>query len=543
MNPFAGLTYGKAIAAIAERFADRNALSFHGRHWTFRQARREIDLASARLASLGLRRQDKVAIWMPNRPEAIWYWLGAAQMGCVAVFLNTRLTQDEVAYQLSQSDSCVLLLQGTDSHRDYLAEVLKLCPELANAMPGSLRSANLPALRHVVSVDRPVGAVSGVIDWSSPPASDLPLPTMESDILAPATIIYSSGTTALPKGVVLTHVVWRKAFDHGPRFEQTEDDRLWLCMPLFGIMANVNGVLTFWSRGSSIVLEDNFDPQRALQTIQDERCTTAYLMPVMLERMLTHPKFRTFDLSRLRAGTVVTNDADVMQRAIDGLGMTGFYSTYGMSELSSVVLRSFASDPLEVRLQSHGRPMPDIEVRIADPDTDRPVPIGQQGEIQVRGYNVMPGYYKKPVETAAAFTADGWFKTGDAGLKREDGNFRFISRLKDGYKYNGFNVSTVEVEAALRRHPAIAGAAVVGVPDPTAGEIGIAFVVAHHGQKIETEAVAEFLRPILAPYKRPQHIVALDELPLTAGTGKVQTRRLKEIGRQIVDAEKARMSA
>ncbi|MGE0060182.1 MAG: class I adenylate-forming enzyme family protein, partial [Dehalococcoidia bacterium] len=485
----------------------------------------------------------KVALWLPYRPEAFWYWLGAAQMGCVAVFLNTRLTRDEVAYQLSQSDSRVLLLQGADSHRDYLADVLELCPELATAAPGTLRNPAVPELRHVVSVDRPTMAASGLTDWSMAGSSDLPLPAMETDILAPATIIYSSGTTALPKGVVLTHVVWRKAFDHGPRFDQTADDRLWLCMPLFGIMANVNGVLTFWARGSSIVLEDRFEPRTALRTIQDEACTTAYLMPVMLEKMLAQPDFRSFDLSRLRTGTVVTNDPDVMMKAINELGMSGFYSTYGMSELSSVVLRSFSGDTLEVRLNSHGRPMPDIEVRIADPDTGEPLPVGQQGELQVRGYNIMAGYYKKSAETEAAFTANGWFKTGDAGVEREDGNFRFISRLKDGYKYNGFNVSTVEVEAALRRHPAIAAAAVVGVSDPTAGEIGIAFVVAHHGREIETEAVAEFLRPILAPYKRPQRIVALDELPLTAGTGKVQTRRLKEIGRQIVDEEKARMSA
>jgi len=543
MNPFAGLTYGKAIAAIAERFSDRNALSFHGQHWNFGQAKREIDLASARLASLGLQRQDKVAIWMPNRPEAIWYWLGAAQMGCVAVFLNTRLTQDEVAYQLSQSDSRVLLLQGADSHRDYLADIVKLCPELSAASPGALRSPALPELRHVISVDRPAISVSGVTDWSSPASATLPLPAMETDILAPATIIYSSGTTALPKGVVLTHVVWRKAYDHGPRFDQTEYDRLWLCMPLFGIMANVNGVLTFWTHGSSIVLEDRFDPQTALRTLQDEGCTTAYLMPVMLEKMLAQANFRSFDLSRLRTGTVVTNDPDVMLRAVNELGMRDFYSTYGMSELSSVVLRTFSADPLEAKLQSHGRPMPDIEVRVADPDTGLPLPVGQQGELQIRGYNVMPAYYRKPAETEAAFTADGWFRTGDAGIEREDGNFRFISRLKDGYKYNGFNVSTPEVEAALRRHPAIAGAAVVGVPDPTAGEIGIAFVVARDGQTIDTAAITEFLKPFLAPYKRPQRIVALEELPLTAGTGKVQTRRLKEMGRQLMDEEKARKSA
>lgn len=542
MNAFAGLTYGQSIASLARRFPARNALTFHGRRWNFQQAKDEIDRASARLASLGLQRQDKVGIWMPNRPEAIWYWMGVAQMGCVAVFFNTRLTQDEIAYQLRQSDTRALLVPGPDGHRDYLSDIVELWPELATATSGALRSEAFPELRHVISLDPPSSPVAGAHVWSSPPSVNLPLPPMETDILAPATIIYSSGTTALPKGVVLTHIVWRKAFDHGVRFEQTEEDRLWLCMPLFGIMSNVNGVLTFWTHGSSIVLEDRFEPQAALRTLQDEACTTAYLMPVMLEKILAQPNFKSFDLSRLRTGTVVTNDPDVMARAVNELGMSGLYSTYGMSELSSVVLRSFSHDPLEVKLQSHGSPMPDIEVRVADPDSNERLPPGREGEIQIRGYNVMPGYYKKPAETAAAFTSDGWFKTGDAGVEREDGNFRFISRLKDGYKYNGFNVSTLEVEAALRRHPDIAAAAVVGIPDPTAGETGIAFVVAREGCRIDTTSIAEFLKPILASYKRPQRIVVLDELPLTAGTGKVQTRQLKELGRDLADKEKARAS-
>ena len=542
MNEFAGLTYGRSIATIAERYPDRNALIFHGRRWSFREARLEIDRASARLGSLGLQRQDKVGIWMPNRPEAIWYWMGAAQMGCVAVFFNTRLTQDEIAYQLVQSDTRVLLVAGPDGHRDYLADIATLCPELEAAAPGALRCSALPELRHVISVDRPSSVATGVHDWSRQPSSEPPLPPMETDLHAPATIIYSSGTTALPKGVVLTHVVWRKAFDHGLRFDQTEEDRLWLCMPLFGIMANVNGVLTFWTHGSSIVLEDRFEPRAALQTIQDEGCTTAYLMPVMLEKILAQPDFKSFDLTRLRTGTVVTNDPDVMARAVNELGMRGLYSTYGMSELSSVVLRSSSSDTLDVKQHSHGRPMPDIEVRVADPDSNERLPPGGEGEIQIRGYNVMPGYYKKPAETAAAFTSDGWFKTGDAGIERDDGNFRFISRLKDGYKYNGFNVSTLEVEAALRRHPDIAAAAVVGVPDPTSGELGIAFVVAREGRTIDGRAVTEFLKPVLAAYKRPQRIVVLGELPLTAGTGKVQTRRLKDLGSEILAKEKARTS-
>jgi len=538
MNPFQGKTYGQSVALLAEQYGSNEALSFQGKRWNFSQVKQEVDRASARLASLGLNKQDKVGLWLPNRPEAIWYWLGAAQMGCVAVFLNTRLTHDEMDYQLRQSDTKVLLVPGAGGFRDFLGDTAKLCPELVTAKPGELRCAGFPELRYVVSLDKPKAGLNGVTDWSGPAPADLKLPTMETDINAPATIIYSSGTTALPKGVVLTQNVWRKAYDHGPRFGQTVNDRLYLVMPLFGIMANVNGVLTMWTHASPITLDDRFEEVKTLQTIQDEGCSVVYLMPVMLEKMLRHPRFKEFDLSRVRTGTIVTNDPEVMARAMDEFGMHQMYATYGMSELASVTLRSVPGDSREVVLHSHGRPMPDIEVRVADPDTNKPLPVGEIGELQVRGYNVMPGYYNKPKETAAAMTPDGWFKTGDAAYERPDGNFKFISRLKDGYKHNGFNVSTLEVEAALKRHPAVAHAAVVGIPDPTTGEIGIAFVVARENMSIDVAELAAFVHPLVSNYKRPERIVVLDELPLTAGTGKVQTRQLKELGKAMMDGEK-----
>lgn len=529
MNIFANKTYACSLSYLAEHFAHRDALVFRGRRWSFEAARREVDKASARLTALGLQKQDKVALWMPNRPEFIWYWLGAAQLGLVAVVLNTRLTPGETAYQLEQSETRALIIAGASEFRDFGHDLALVCPEILTARPGNLASARLPNLRHAICLDPPAPAIQGLTDWSAfepPTPATLPL---ENDPDQPAMIVYSSGTTALPKGVVLTHCVWRKAADHGDRFNQTADDRLYLCMPLFGIMANVNGILTCWTRGSAVVLEDGFDELAAMHDIQNERCSLIYLMPVMLERLLLHPDKAQFDLSSLRSGTVVTNDPSVLERAIVEFGLRDLYSTYGMSELSSVALRSFGHDPIEVKLNTHGTPMPDIEVRIADPETNLALGDDQIGEIQVRGYCVTPGYYRKPEETRASRTSYGWFKTGDAGLRRADGNFKFLSRLKDSYKYNGFNVSTVEVEGVLLRHPAIAAAAILGIPDRIAGEIGFAFVVTRAGSTTTEAEIQSFLRPQLASYKRPRRIVLVDELPLTAGTGKVQKFKLREL--------------
>lgn len=532
MNSFAGLSCAQALDLVVARHGAREALVFGARRWSFAQAREEIDRASARLASLGLARQDKVALWMTNRPEFIWYWLGAAQMGLVAVLLNTRLTAEETAYQLRQSDSRAVLVPGPGAVRDFLGELATICPGVRDRVAGNLACEALPELRHAICVDPPGADLPGVTDWS---AFDAPAGTpivRETDPAQPALIVYSSGTTALPKGVALTHVVWRKAADHGGRFDQTEADRLYLCVPLFGILGNVNGVLTCWTRGSTVVLEDRFDAGEALRTLQDERCTFAYLMPVMVEKLLEHPERARFDISALRSGTIVSNDPALMRRTIVDLGVRELYATYGMSETSSVVLRTRGDDPLEVRLETHGRPMPDIEVRIADPESNEPLPDGQVGEIQVRGYCVTPGYYRKPDETRACAAPDGWFKTGDAGVRRGDGNFRFLSRLKDGYKHNGFNVSTTEVESVLHRHPAVAAAAVVSLPRSTVGEIGVAFVVPRAGAQPQEAELQAFLRPVLAAYKRPHRILFVAELPLTAGTGKVQKFRLRETARE-----------
>lgn len=526
MNPFTNRTFGQALSLLKQQFGDREALVFEGRRWTFRDVCVEIDRAAARLGSLGLSPGDRVALWLPNRPEFLWYWLAAGRIGLIAVMLNTRLKHEEAAYQLAQSETRAAIVPGKGAFRDFAGELAAM-------------RAELPLLERILALDPLDHPMVGVDDWSGAPPSSLPLPPDATDPEAAVLIAYSSGTTALPKGAMLTHCLFRKAWDHGPRFDQTADDRLYLCVPLFGILSTVNGVLTFWSRGSSVVLAERFDAGEALRTLQDEGCTAMYLLPLMVEQMLAHPRFSSFDLSRLRTGIIVATDPAILRRAANELGIRGFFTSYGMTETSSAVTRTRHDDPLEVRATSHGKMLPDIEVRIADPDTNAPLPDGSFGEIQVRGYCVMKGYFNKPEETAKAFTADGWFKTGDGGLRLPDGSFQFQRRLKDGYKFNGFNVSTVEVEAALIQHPDVQAAAVLGLPHRAHGEIGAAFVIPRQGRPAgaSPEDILEFLKPRLASFKMPQHVFVVDEFPLTAGTGKVQKFKLREMAERLLRKE------
>lgn len=528
-NPFAGQTYAEAIALLVSRYGDRPALIFQGRRYSFADARREIDLASRRLARLGLAAGEKVAIWMPNRPEFIWYWMGAAQIGLVAVFLNTRLKQTEFMYQLGQSDSRALITVGTGAFRDFLGDLAAACPELAEQQPGCLQLRALPAMRQVISLDPFDGALRGVTDWSAPFDSNGPLPALQTDANQPALIAYSSGTTALPKGAMLTHCVWRKAWDGGVRFELSPKDRLFLCVPIFGVLGFLSGILMFWTHGCAVILEERFDADRCLRLLQEEDCTCMHMLPVMIDQLLAHPDFPAADLSAMRAGVVLSNDPAVLRRAAEKLGVRGASSGYGMTETTGLVTRGWLDEPLDQRLKSHGTPLPGCMIRIVDPETLQDLPAGQTGEIWIGGYSVMAGYYNKPEETARTITPDGWLRSGDAGYKNPDGSLVFLQRLKDGYKHKGFNVSTLEVEAALLQHPAVAEAAVVSIPHDRDGEAGIAFVIPKAGIALSPEDVLGILRERLSSFKVPAAVIPVAEFPRTGGTEKVQKFKLREI--------------
>ncbi len=517
-NPFIGKSYATALNELAVRFAGREALVFEGRRWTFRDAKREIDAISARLGSLGLQRGEKISLWLPNRPEFIWYWLGAVQVGIVPVVLNNRMKLDEVAYQIDQSDSVAIVIPGDGAFRDFLGDVQTLRTD-----------GRLPKLKHVVLLDAVAQLPAGAVDWSKPATGNLPLPEFVTDAKAAGFIVYSSGTTALPKGAVLNQTGLRKAWDHGERFGQTENDRFLMVVPLFGILANVNGILTAWSRGSCVVLEAQFEPQRIIEVIERERCTVAYLFPVMIEKIVEHPSYRPERTASLRTGILVGTDTAAMKRVADDLRMPGYFTSYGMTETSSACTRCYSDDPVEIRQTTHGLPMPDIEVEIRDIETGVKLKPRQEGEVCVRGYNVMIEYYNKPVETAAAFTKDGFFRTGDLGYMTEEGRLVFLRRIKDGYKHKGFNVSTAEVEKVISDHPDVAEAAVVGLPDKLVGDIGVAFVIAQPGKTVDPATLGAWLKPKLSSFKLPAHIFMVDEFPLTAGTGKVQKFKLRDM--------------
>lgn len=531
-NPFVNKTYAESLALIAERFSEREALIFQDQRFTYAALKRHVDAASARFASLGLERGDRVALWLPNRPEFLWYWLGAAQLGLVVVVLNTRLTLKEMAYQLGQSECRAVLIPGDGAFRPFDAEIKTLCPEIADATPGNLRAAALPELRHVIVCDPLKDMPAGATDWSAPLPLDKPLPPLEQDPEAAALISYSSGTTALPKGALITHCVWRKAYDIGERIDQTPDDKLYLCIPLFGSMAMMNGIAPFLARGSSIVLDERFEPGQMLRSLEQHGCTATHLLPTMVEQLAAHPALSTTDLSKLRIGWVLSDNARILDMVSDDLRIPGVMTGYGLTETTTVLTRNRWDDSREVRLSTQGYPLPDVELRITDPESGADLAQGEIGEIWARSYCVMKGYYKKPDEFARAMAPGGWFKTGDLGVLDSTGRLMFKGRAGDSYKSRGFNVSPAEVEAAIASHPAVAATAVVGLPHDTHGAVGIAFVVLHPNLTASETELLAWIKPQLSSFKIPARVFVVDSLPLTAGTGKVQKFRLRELASQ-----------
>ncbi len=526
MSEFAGKTYGQALELLAGRYGEKEALLFEGKRYSFADVKRQSDRAAARLASLGLKRGAKIALWMPNRPEFMWYWFGAAQSGLVAVFLNTRLRRDEFVYQIAQSDSEVVIVPGRAAFRDFLSELVEVCPELASHKVGHLDSKIFPKLQAVVTCDARAEQLPGVLDWSQP--IDLPVPPQTTDADAPALICYSSGTTALPKGAMLSHCIWRKACDGGATIDVSPNDCLFLCVPLFGVLGSLNGVMSFWIHGARIVMEERFNVDSCLHALEHEHCTALHMLPAMIDALIAHPHFKDAKLG-LRTGVVLSSDPVVLRRAAEELHVPGVVTGYGLTESTGLVTRCRWNEPLETRFHDQGKPLPDCLIRVVDPDSGIDLPRGEAGEIWIGGYSVMPGYYDKPEETARSITPDGWLRSGDLGILDADGRVKFLRRVKDGYKHKGFNVSTPEVERVAAQHPAVAQVAVVGVPDRLHGEIGIAFVIPRPGVAFEPGSLSEFLAPRLASFKLPAHVFAVEAFPVTGGTEKIQKFKLRDL--------------
>jgi fatty-acyl-CoA synthase len=527
-------TLGTLPALAAERFGDREALVFRDLRLTFRELADNIDRVAKGLIQVGIRPGEKVGLWLNNCPEWIYSMFALAKIGAVQVPVNTRFRTADTEYVLKQSDCSTLITHDVSGPIDYLAMARELVPREDYAPDGTIRSGRLPELRRLVILGRP--GHEGTIPWTDVLAaaaemSDEALGERAAAVSATDTlfIMYTSGTTGFPKGVMRDHRLIRNQCDRIIRLDTTENDVMLNYLPLFHIFGYVDGPLLSVMTGNRQVLTETFVADACLDLVERERVTQMHGFETHLKDLVEAQERKPRDISSLRTGifAVGMNSAvAVARKAGTVLAPLKSLTAYGMTEIGANVSLSLLDSTEEQRCESSGLPCEGYEIRVIDPVTGKDQPTGTPGEMIVKTFNIMQAYYKRPEETAKAFDEDGWFHSGDMGLIRPDGYIRFLGRYKDMLKIGGENVDPMEVEGYLLGHPGIHMVAVVGHPDQRLTEVPAAFVVPVAGASLTEQDVIEHCKGKIASFKIPRHVVFVDELPMTT-TGKVQKAKLR----------------
>jgi acyl-CoA synthetase (AMP-forming)/AMP-acid ligase II len=512
-------TLPQVVAESAVTYGDRVAISDGDMALTYAELdQARIQSAQAFLAA-GLEKGDRIAIWAPNMYRWIIAAIGAQSVGGVLVPLNTRLKGSEAAYILQASGARLLFTVD-----EFLG--VNYC-EL-------LQGHDLPALEQVVLLS---GDIAGCVCWDDFIAAGKCIPAeavaRHAAALSPEDtldILFTSGTTGAPKGVVTCHGQNIRTFETwSATVGLRSDDNYLIINPFFHSFGYKAGWLASIIRGARMIPVKSFDLDEVLATIPRERISMIPGPPAIYQSLLAHPRRAEYDLSSLRLA--VTGAAPVPVALVEQLreefGFEVVVTAYGLTESCGVVSICRADDSAERISHSSGRAMDGVEMKCVDVAGDQ-VPAGEPGEIWCRGFNVMRGYLDNPQETARAITADGWLKTGDIGVMDAHGYVQITDRIKDMFIVGGFNCYPAEIENSLSSMPGVARAAVIGVPDERLGEVALAYIVLAPGAELDETAVVDWSRSNMANYKVPRLVRFLEEFPLNAG-GKVLKTELRQL--------------
>ncbi|MFG2139452.1 FadD3 family acyl-CoA ligase [Streptomyces sp. NPDC048650] len=529
----ADLEYGslaRLVRTAAERYGPQEAVVEGRNRISYAELGERVERAAAACIAAGVAPGDRVAVWAPNTLDWIVAALGAVTAGAVLVPVNTRFKGAETADVLRRTRARLLFVTGTFLGTSYVASLRRATREGTGTGP-------LPGLPHLERIV--VLAEDAPTDFTAWPeflaaGASVPAATVRAraDSLGPddpSDIIYTSGTTGHSKGAVITHAQTLRAYALWSELAGLrQGDRYLIVNPFFHTFGYKAGIVACLLRGATMIPQPVFGVETALANIAAERISVLPGPPTLHQQILDHPARALHDLSALRL--VVTGAAVVplqlVERLRSELKISTVLTAYGLSESSGIVTMCRRGDPPEVIASTSGRALPGTEVRVADA-AGRPMPSGAAGEVQVRGYHVMSGYFEDPAATARALTPDGWLRTGDVGVLDADGNLRITDRIKDMFIVGGFNAYPAEIEQLLLRHPDIADAAVIGIPDGRLGEVGKVFAVRRAGSALTADGLIAWSRREMANYKVPREVAFVAELPRNA-SGKVVKRQLRE---------------
>lgn len=529
--PPSGDTLAGLLRSAAERHPERFFVVDGDRRYTFAETDQRVDALAAALLARGVGHGDPVALWLPNGIDWLLVALATFRIGAVLVPLNTRYKPAEAEQVLRASRAAVLVLTDHRWNVDYYGAACEIVPELGASTPGALQSAALPHLRHVLAA-----ATSSALPGTTPIDALLAEPADTGAVRAAeaavrtddtALVVYTSGTTGLPKGAMHSHVLVRNVRNIVREMHIEDGDRVLGHMPLYHIAGFCTAFVPALLQACTYYAMPQWQPDAAAALIEAERVAIFGGIPTHFIDLADSLERAPRDTSCLKSAWIGGANVSpaVAARAKEVLQLDALIAVYGMTETTSTTVMSKFDDPIELVCENKGLPVGDFEVAVVDPETGRPRAAGETGEVRVRGHIVTLGYYHAPEATAAAITEDGWFKTGDLGVFDERGYLKIVGRLKDMFIVGGTNAYPAEIEKQLEALPGVRQAVVVGVPHERLGEVGYAFVQSTGDTAPSSEDLLAACRKSLADYKVPRYVEFVDTFPMTS-TGKLERHRL-----------------
>ena len=533
-------TVGGLLDEVASKFPEREALVdlCQGKRFSYKELLAMVNQTAKGFLKLGLKQGDHLALWSPNRWEWTVTQLALAKIGVILISIDTSCKVEQLEYLLRQSDSRSLVMAEGMKGPEYIDMIHQLCPEVKEAIPGRVSCSALPELRNIILLSG--RTFDGMLHWKEilDMGKDIPdrmLAERQSSCRDDhvVTILYTSGTTGSPKGVMSTHFgIINTTLASAENQRLTEKDRLCLSVPLSHMFGCVCVTLASVIKGATLVIPaETFDPHRILEAIEKERCTAIYGSPSAFIALMDDPKFRASDVKSLRTGIMggAQCPMGVMKKVVDEMGVREIVIGYGQTESSSWITMTQPDDPLELRVSTVGRPLPLVDAKIIDPISGDEVPTdaGAMGEIWAKGFN-MKGYYNMPAATAHAIDSEGWLHTGDLASMDVNKYVRTAGRLKEVINKGGEVVFPSEIEEVLFRHPKILNVQIFGVPDKVLGEEVAAWIKLEEGMTAAEEEVRQYCRERLPISHLPRYIKFVREFPTTP-LGKVQKFKMREM--------------
>lgn len=538
MTELMRLTVGSLLDKVASKFPDNEALIDlpRGKRYSYRELLRIVNQLAKGFLRLGIEKGEHLSLWAPNRSEWIITELAIAKIGAILISVDANSQPQQLEYLLKQSDSRSLVMTEGLKGSEYIEVIRKICPEIKDSIPGQLNASTLPELKNLILISDQSRA--GMLNWREilEMGSEVPGHVLaerqaschEDDVV---TVLYTSGTTGAPKGVMSTHFgMINTTLASAQNQKLTEKDRLCVSVPLSHMFGCVCITLAAAIKGATIVIPSEiFNPRKILEAIEKEGCTAVYGSPNAFIALMEDPRYPSFNLQSLRTGIMggAQCPMEVMRKVVEEMGAKEIVIGYGQTEASSWITETHPDDPLELRVSTVGQALPNVEVKIVDSVSGQEVRGGIVGEICARGFN-MKGYYKMPAATGHAIDSDGWLHTGDLGTMDDHGYIRTTGRLKEVIVKKGETIYPTEIEEVLFNHPKILNVQVFGLPDKKVGEEIAAWIKLEEGTSVTEDEIIQYCRGKIPGSHLPRYIRFVKEFPMTP-LGKIQKFKMREI--------------